>query len=138
MSDILPGVNGGILVMCIGATSGVGRLIFGKVADCPGMNRVRMQQCSFALLGALTACIPLAKNFGGLIAITLLMGLSDGCFVCLLGPIAFDLLGPQGATQGLGFLFGIMSIPMTVGPPVAGRLNTLIFFFYQLMHLITL
>ena len=48
--------------MCIGATSGVSRLIFGKIADFPQINRIRMQQIAFVVLGIVTACIPLAKT----------------------------------------------------------------------------
>lgn len=33
-----------------------------------------------------------------------------------------DLCGPEGATQAIGFLLGLCSIPLTVGPPVAGLL----------------
>lgn len=38
----------------------------------------------------------------------------------LAGPIAFDLCGREGATQAIGFLLGICSIPLTLGPFVAG------------------
>ena len=55
-----------------------------------------------------------------LIIICSVMGLFDGCFVTLIGPIAFDLCGPFGASQAIGSLLGLFSIPMTVGPPVAG------------------
>lgn len=41
-------------------------------------------------------------------------------FRCLAGPIAFDLCGQDGATQAIGFLLGICSIPLTIGPFVAG------------------
>lgn len=33
-----------------------------------------------------------------------------------------DICGPQGATQAIGFLLGLCSIPLTVGPPIAGML----------------
>ena len=48
------------------------------------------------------------------------MGLFDGCFVALVGPIAFDLCGPKSAAQAIGFLLGLYSVPMTTGPTVAG------------------
>ena len=80
-----------------------------------------MQQIAFVVLGVATACIPLAKQFWILIVLTLVMGISDGCFICLLGPIAFDLLGPAGAAQGIGCMLGIASLPMTAGPPLAGE-----------------
>ena len=28
--------------------------------------------------------------------------------------------GPIGATQGIAFMFGLVSIPVTIGPPIAG------------------
>jgi hypothetical protein len=30
------------------------------------------------------------------------MGLFDGCFVTMMGPIAFDICGPTGAGQAIG------------------------------------
>jgi len=49
------------------------------------------------------------------------MGLADGCFVSVMGPIAFDLVGQKGAAQAIGCILGLCSIPMTVGPPIAGK-----------------
>ena len=82
-----------------------------------------MQQLAFAILGLSTLCIPFSTSFGGLIAISLVMGICDGIFVCLLGPIAFDVVGPGAASQAIGFLLGTFSIPFTVGPPVAGMVS---------------
>lgn len=65
--------------------------------------------------------IPLCSAFGALIAVCLIMGLFDGCFISIMAPIAFELVGPQDASQAIGFLLGFMSIPMTVGPPIAGK-----------------
>lgn len=55
-----------------------------------------------------------------LMAACLILGIFDGCFITMLGPIAFDICGTAGAGQAIGFLLGICSIPLTVGPPVAG------------------
>ncbi|XP_068087407.1 monocarboxylate transporter 10 [Hyperolius riggenbachi] len=113
-----------VLLLCIGVTSGVGRLIFGRVADyIPGVKKVYLQVVSFFFIGLMSMMIPLCHNFGGLIAVCLFMGLFDGCFICIMAPIAFELVGPQNVSQAIGFLLGFMSIPMTVGPPVAGFLR---------------
>jgi len=56
-----------------------------------------------------------------LVGITLLMGIADGCFVSVMGPIAFDLCGQKGAAQAIGCILGLCSIPLTVGPPIAGK-----------------
>ncbi|XP_041350993.1 monocarboxylate transporter 10-like [Gigantopelta aegis] len=121
-NDIFPDSDGSLLIMCMSITSGIGRIVFGKVADFAWVSRIRMQQIALAVLGITTMCIPFSASFGGLIAITLVMGICDGVFVCLIGPIAFDIVGPVGASQAIGFILGIFSVPMMIGPPVAGFL----------------
>lgn len=121
--DIMPHANGKVLVTCIGATSGVGRLVFGKIADCPNVNRIFLQQVAFVAIGILTILLTVFRNFPAFVVICLGLGLFDGCFISLLGPIAFDLCGPKGASQAIGFLLGLCSVPLTVGPPVAGKFS---------------
>lgn len=99
--------------MCIGLTSGLGRLAFGYIADHRGVNRILLQQLSFVAMGLLTIAIPLIESFPVLIGISLCMGIFDGCFISLLGPVAYDLCGAQGATQAIGFLLGLCSVPLT-------------------------
>lgn len=116
--------NKEVLLMCIGITSCVGRLIFGQVADyVNGVNKVYLQVTSFFIIGLMSMMIPLCHIFGGLIAVCLLMGLFDGCFICIMAPIAFELVGADDVSQAIGFLLGLMSVPMTVGPPIAGFLR---------------
>ncbi|XP_051020441.1 monocarboxylate transporter 10 isoform X1 [Acomys russatus] len=116
--------NKEVLFMCIGITSGVGRLLFGRIADyVPGVKKVYLQVLSFFFIGLMSMMIPLCSVFSALIAVCLIMGLFDGCFISIMAPIAFELVGPQDASQAIGFLLGFMSIPMTVGPPVAGFLH---------------
>lgn len=50
------------------------------------------------------------------------MGLFDGCFISIMAPIAFELVGAEDVSQAIGFLLGLMSVPMTVGPPIAGEI----------------
>ena len=88
-------------------------------------NIIISVQLSFCCMGVCTMLITTAQDGGDykyeiLIIICSVMGLFDGCFVTLIGPIAFDLCGPLGASQAIGSLLGLFSIPMTVGPPVAG------------------
>ncbi|XP_061668008.1 monocarboxylate transporter 10 isoform X1 [Syngnathoides biaculeatus] len=116
--------NKEILLMCIGITSSIGRLIFGRVADyIHGVNKVYLQVTSFFVIGFMSMMIPLCNLFGGLIAVCLLMGIFDGCFICIMAPIAYELVGAEDVSQAIGFLLGLMSVPMTVGPPIAGFLR---------------
>uniref|UniRef100_A0A3B5KSV6 Major facilitator superfamily (MFS) profile domain-containing protein n=1 Tax=Xiphophorus couchianus TaxID=32473 RepID=A0A3B5KSV6_9TELE len=119
-----PDVNKEILLLCIGITSCLGRFIFGSVADfVKGSNKVFLQVLSFLIIGVMSMMIPLCNIFGGLIGVCLLMGLFDGCFICIMAPIAFELVGAKDVSQAIGFLLGLMSVPMVAGPPIAGFLR---------------
>lgn len=117
-----PGRDVNLPVMCIGITSGIGRLIFGVIADMPGVNRMYLQQLSLVCIGLVTLLLPLTSSYVLLVTFALVMGLFDGCFISLLGPIAYEICGPSGATQAIGFLLGLCSLPLTIGPPVAGMI----------------
>ncbi|KAM7136019.1 monocarboxylate transporter 10 [Molossus nigricans] len=117
-------INKEVVLMCIGITSGVGRLLFGRIADyVPGVKKIYLQVLSFAFIGLMSMMIPLCNVFGALIAVCLIMGLFDGCFISIMAPIAFELVGALDVSQAIGFLLGFMSIPMTMGPPIAGLLR---------------
>ncbi|XP_026522469.1 monocarboxylate transporter 10 [Notechis scutatus] len=112
------------LILCLGITSGIGRLVFGRIADyVPGAKKVYLQVISFLLIGLMSMMIPLCRSFEALIVVCLIMGLFDGCFICIMAPIAFELVGAYHVSEAIGFLLGLMSIPMTVGPPIAGKLR---------------
>ncbi|XP_056397461.1 monocarboxylate transporter 8 [Hyla sarda] len=113
-----------ILLVCIGATSGIGRLTSGKIGDCiPGLKKIYLQVVSLLLLGILSMMLPQCQVFESVIVVCLFLGLSDGFFISMMSPIAFELVGPMQASQAIGYVLGMMSIPMTAGPPLAGLLR---------------
>lgn len=113
-----------VLLVCIGASSGVGRLAFGKIGDLiPGLQKIYMQVVSFMALGLMSIMIPQCSAFEGLVVVCVFLGLCDGCFLTMMAPIAFELVGPMQASQAIGYLLGLMSLPMTAGPPIAGLLH---------------
>ncbi|KAK2849049.1 hypothetical protein Q5P01_008883 [Channa striata] len=113
-----------VLLVCIGASSGVGRLAFGKIGDLiPGVQKIYMQVVSFIALGLMSIMIPQCSVFEGLVVVCVFLGLCDGCFLTMMAPIAFELVGPMQASQAIGYLLGLMALPMTAGPPIAGLLH---------------
>lgn len=86
-----PGYDENAPIMCIGITSGIGRLFFGYIADYKCINRILLQQISFVLMGLFIMAIPLTGNFYVLLMISLGIGVVDGCFISLLGPIAYGM-----------------------------------------------
>uniref|UniRef100_A0A4W4EBJ0 Monocarboxylate transporter 10 n=1 Tax=Electrophorus electricus TaxID=8005 RepID=A0A4W4EBJ0_ELEEL len=113
-----------VLLVCIGASSGAGRLLFGKVGDLiPGVRKIYLQVASFMVLGLMSMMIPQCRVFEGLVVVLVFMGLCDGCFITIMAPIAFELVGPMQASQAIGYMLGLMAVPMTAGPPIAGLLH---------------
>ncbi|KAE8584265.1 hypothetical protein XENTR_v10020886 [Xenopus tropicalis] len=113
-----------VLLVCIGATSGIGRLASGRIGDSiPGLKKIYLQVASFLLLGILSMMLPLCQVFESVIVVCLFLGLCDGFLISMMSPIAFELVGPMQASQAIGYVLGLMSIPMTAGPPIAGLLR---------------
>ena len=124
--DILPENNGEGLLTCIGITAGIGKILLGVIADRPNVNPVFLQQISFVSIGVVTMLLTTAPYFKdhayiSLIAFSLILGVFDGCYSALLGPIAVHICGPLGASQAIGFILGLTSIPFMLGPLLAGN-----------------
>lgn len=109
-------------LQCIAITSGFGRLIFGYLGDRPNIDRIFLQQISFYVIGLLTIALPFVKSFALLIIVSLGMGIFDGAFIALIGPIAFELCGRDCAAQAIGCMLGLAAAPLSIGPPVAGHI----------------
>ena len=123
--DILPDNNGEGLLTCIGITAGIGKILLGIIADRPRVNPVFLQQFSFVAIGVITMLLNTAPYFGehaytSLVILSLILGAFDGCYSALLGPIAVHICGPLGASQAIGFILGLTSIPFMLGPLLAG------------------
>ncbi|XP_072837364.2 monocarboxylate transporter 8 isoform X1 [Pogona vitticeps] len=113
-----------IVLVCMGATSGVGRLASGPIGDLiPGLKKIYLQVASFIVLGIMCMMLPQCKEFWAVIVVCLFLGLCDGLFITIMAPIAFELVGPLQASQAIGYLLGLMAVPMTAGPPIAGFLR---------------
>ena len=123
--DILPENNGEGLLTCIGITAGIGKVLLGIIADRPNVNPVFLQQFSFVAIGVITMLLNTAPYFAdnaytSLVILSLILGAFDGCYSALLGPIAVHICGPLGASQAIGFILGLTSIPFMLGPLLAG------------------
>lgn len=119
-TTVVKDTNKALPITVITASSGVARLLFGIIADLPWINRVFLQQVALAGIGLLTLALCYANSCLSLLLICLGIGLFDGCFISVLSPIAFDLVGRDLASQAVGSLLAIISIPLTVGPMAAG------------------
>ncbi|XP_078698498.1 monocarboxylate transporter 10-like [Branchiostoma floridae x Branchiostoma belcheri] len=120
--QIFPKADAHILVTCLGAASGVGRLVFGKISDLPSIGRIRLQQVGLFLMGVSSLLVPLCSVFPALIVMAVCLGLFDGALMATLGPASIDLVGPRDASQALGFTLGLACLPLMAGMPIAGQI----------------
>lgn len=116
------GQNTELPVQCMAVTSGLGRLAFGWLADKPNINRIFLQQISFYVIGLLTMILPFVQTYWLVIVIALGMGLFDGAFISLIGPIAFELCGSAYASQAIGCMLGLAAVPLSIGPLIAAEI----------------
>ena len=129
--DILPESNGEGLLTCISITAGIGKILLGILADRPNVNPVFLQQIWFVSIGIATmllTTVPFFKDhdtyegYASMVVFSLILGLFDGCYTTLLGPIAVYICGPLGASQAIGFILGLTSFPFMLGPLLAGHM----------------
>lgn len=106
-------------IMSVGST--LGRLIFGKVADHPRVNRLYLYQISFLMIGISNTLCPVLTSYTGLVIYSTVFGFFEGCYVLLAPVLTGDIVGRDKMAHGVGVLFALKSVPLTLGPPIAGK-----------------
>ena len=64
---------------------------------------------------------PITEGYAGLLTYSLVFGFFDGCFVGQVAVITGEIAGKNRLSQAVGNMFGVLAIPMSFGPPVAGK-----------------
>lgn len=118
----IPMSKASLLIGFMSVASTFGRLFFGKIADFKCINRLYMYQIGLLGIGVANTICPLLKSFPGLLVYCTIFGFFEGCYVCQVAVITGDIVGIDRMAVAVGILFGIKSIPLTLGPPLAGFL----------------
>ena len=101
--------------------STVGRVIFGKICELQCVNKLYVYQMSVFIIGVSTVICPITEGYAGLVTYSVVFGFFDGCFVGQVAVITGSIAGKSRLSQAVGNMFGVVAIPMILGPPVAGR-----------------
>jgi len=118
----IPKEKASLLIGFMSVSSTFGRLFFGRMADSAKVNRLYMYQIAFLGMGVANTLCPLLTDFPGLLVYCTLFGFFEGAYVCQVAVLTGDIVGADRLAVGVGTLFGIKSIPLTLGPPLAGFL----------------
>lgn len=108
------------LIGIMSVASTIGRLFFGRVADHPKINRLYLYQFSFLMIGISNTLCPIMTNYIGLAVYASMFGFFEACYVLLAPVLTGDIVGRDKMAHGVGLLFAIKSVPLTLGPPIAG------------------
>lgn len=107
-------------IMSVGST--LGRLIFGRMADHPRVNRLYLYQISFLMIGISNTLCPVMTSYPGLVIYATAFGFFEGCYVLLAPVLTGDIVGRDKMAHGVGVLFALKSVPLTIGPVIAGEI----------------
>lgn len=99
----------------------VGKVVFGRIADHPRVNRVYLYQMCLLVCSVLTTLLPLFTTFNALLAYCIVFGFHEGCFVVLIAVLTGDIAGRKMMATAYGVMYFFTGIPMMLGPPVAGK-----------------
>lgn len=116
----VPGYQSSLLVGYLSVASTVSRVLFGLVLNHPRVNRFYVLQLCFLMMSVTTTLCPLAQDYTGLILYAVGFGAFDGCVVLLIAITTSDIVGAGKLPEALGGLYGVISIPMICGSPLAG------------------
>lgn len=116
----IPMKKASLLIGFMSVASTFGRLFFGKLADVERVNRLYVYQIALLGMGVANTLCPVLTTFPSLMVYCAIFGFFEGCYVCQVAVITGDIVGVDRMAIAVGVLFGIKSIPLTLGPPLAG------------------
>ncbi|KAL2099212.1 hypothetical protein ACEWY4_005692 [Coilia grayii] len=110
------------IMLVLGLSSMISRVIFGKVCDSDKINRLYFNQASVFFVGLLYMLIPILRSYPALIGFGLLLGIADAGNYILLPVLTFDLMGAERMPVAWGFMLTVNAVSC-FGPPFAGWMN---------------
>lgn len=106
------------LVGIVGASSIVGRLALGLLADRVGS--VRMYRATFLVIASSYGLWLATSEYAVLVAFTVVFGAAYGGFIALSPAVMAELFGTAAMGRVVGVLYTSAGIGALVGPPAAG------------------
>ena len=116
----IPMKTGAMLVGYLAISQTLGKIVFGRIADHPRVNRLALYQYCLSVCGISTLFLPLIKTVTPLTVYCCVFGFHDGCFIVLLAILSGDIAGKKNMSSAFSLTYMIGCIPMMLGPPVAG------------------
>ena len=102
-------------------TNMVSRLLIGGLLAIPRVDPQVLYMLCYTVMGIDIACIPLAYNYSGMIATSLVFGASFACYGPVLCSLAIKYVGMELYTASHGYINIFCGVGIILGAPSAGR-----------------
>ena len=114
--------TGDRMVSVLAFSAAIGRFTIGAVSDLSFVSRVRVQQCCVIIVALIYTSLPHLKNGYVIAPLLSVLGFANGGFVVLLGPVCYDIVGRDKASQALGNALFVCSLFTISGPATGGKI----------------
>ncbi|XP_075263790.1 monocarboxylate transporter 10-like isoform X2 [Convolutriloba macropyga] len=114
--------TGDRMVSVLAFSAAIGRFTIGAVSDLSFVSRVRVQQCCVIIVALIYTSLPHLKSGYVIAPLLSVLGFANGGFVVLLGPVCYDIVGRDKASQALGNALFVCSLFTISGPATGGKI----------------
>ncbi|XP_031561944.1 monocarboxylate transporter 10-like [Actinia tenebrosa] len=118
----VPRAHSTLLIVYLAINQTVFKVLFGKLGDFARSKRIMILQGILFIQAIATMLCPLATKYGYFILViyVVLFGFADGCWSVMIGMGTELIVGKAMMPRAFGCLYGLISIPLILGPPIAG------------------
>ena len=109
-----------LLISYASAASGIGRLLFGRMADCKRFSKIYIWRTGLLGMSVSSTLVIIARSYEWFVVYAFTFGLFEGCYVTLTPLLVRHIAGVRKFPYGLGMAYISMSFTRSTGPPIAG------------------
>jgi len=109
-----------ILLALLGASSTIGRVVMGILADKFG--RILIFRITLAVMAVTTFAWPFLVWFPAMAVYAIIFGMVGGGFVSMVPAVAADYFGVEKLVSIVGILYAAAGVGFLLGPPITGLL----------------
>ena len=109
------------LFIFIGLASSFSRIVTGRMCDIYWINTIFVYQFGNLLVGLITICLLLIRDYTGMVIFAIVYGVGDGIFITTMNSLLMFMVDEKRRASALGLGNFLLSLGIAGGPPLAGE-----------------
>ena len=97
--------EGALLISYASTASGIGRLLFGRMADCKRFSKFYIWRTGLLGMSVSSTLVIIARSYEWFVVYAFTFGLFEGCYVTLTPLLARHIVGVRKFPYGLGMAY---------------------------------